>query len=175
MRRSLVFVLLSLLVAAPAALAGVAPGDRSVDDGTLSVKRGKGAVGLNIRGAIIGRLDRGTVRAVDPDDTDGSGPVLKGCDRGSADISDKTADPDDVTILCSGTDIRFRLLGGGKYLLKIQGTGIFLSAVGFGRVFLDGRGDVTGGPDGVYSVNGGAYRSLPDEPTPFPLAAPNGD
>jgi hypothetical protein len=173
MRRLLVFALLSALLAAPAAARAIegGPGPKN-GDGTLSVKRGKGTVGMKIDGVIIGRLRQGRITAYDPDPTDGSGPILKGCER-KRDISDQTINPDDVKVLCSGNDIRFRLIG-GKYMIQIRGSGIFLSAVGHGMVYFDGRGDITGEPDGVYSLNGDPYESLPDVPTQLPLQAPPG-
>jgi hypothetical protein len=63
---------------------------------------------------------------------------------------------------------------GGFYSITIKGYGINISAVGHGRVWLDGSGDDTGLPDGVYSFNDGPFQSLPDGGKWFPLAAPSG-
>jgi hypothetical protein len=161
MRRALVISLLTLGLGVPAvALAG----DTAGDDGTLSVRSGRGTVGLNLsRGAVIGRLARGYVKVDDWVDTDNTRIDFWGCDH--------TKDVDENTTVCGGTYIRFRLIG-DRYRLTVRGSGVFLSAVGLGRVYLDGRGDPEAGifRDGVYSLNGEPYKSLPDEPDSFLLA-----
>ena len=50
----------------------------------------------------------------------------------------------------------------------VQGSGIFVSAVGRGTVTVDGSGE-NGLPDGVISFDDGAYESLPDLSTVFQL------
>ena len=162
--------LLVLVVAAPA-VAAVVP--RDSDDGTLSVKHARGTVVFNpIRGVVIGRFDRGKIFIKDPYPDDGDGPAVWGCSH-RRDLSDQTPSPDDLLLVCSGTDVRFRLVG-GVYRMKVVGVGISLSAVGRGVVTLDGRGDGTGTPDGVYSINDQPYRSLPDYAEDFTLAASPG-
>jgi hypothetical protein len=167
--RRLAFVCLLLLLAVPVAAAAF-PGESN--DGTLEVDRGKGIVTLRITGSIIGTLARGRISAIDPDASDGSGPILKNCSH-REDLSDQTVDPNDVRLLCSGSNLRFRLVG-GFYNITIRGYGINVSAVGHGRVMLDGLGDDTGLPDGVYSFNGAPFQSLPDVVKWFLLAAPPG-
>ena len=162
MRRGLVLSSLVLVLALPASVFALS---FNKDDGTLSVKRGRGLVALNITGAILGRLDRGRIVAYDPDVTDGSGAVLRGCDR-YQDLSDTTRNPNDTKEVCAGTKIRFRLIG-GKYALRIVGSGIFLSAVGQGDVTLTGS-------DGFYSFNDEPYQDFPDTPVQFVLGAPSG-
>jgi len=159
MRRLTLLSLLALVLAAPAfALPG------SDSDGTLSVKRGRGYVGLNFNGAALGKLSHGRVTISDPVDSDGPGPDFWGCD--------KKRDVSDTTTVCSGDDIRWRAIG-GKYRIGVKGFGIYLSAVGHGTVFLDGRGEESDRPDGVYSFNGDDYQSLPDDATTFVLAPPS--
>lgn len=142
-------------------------------DGTLSVKRGKGLVWLRVNGSIIGQLARGTIRAYDPDTSDGSGPILKNCGY-FADLSDSTPNPNGKKVVCSGTNLRFRLIG-GFYFIRITGIGIYVSAVGQGKVTLNGTGDAAAGiPDGSFSLNDAPYQSLPDYPKTYPLVAPAG-
>ena len=141
-------------------------------DGTLSVQRGRGYVKLRITGSIIGTLVRGQISAYDPVNDDGSGPVLKNCTH-REDLSDDTATPNDTKLLCSGSNLRFRLIG-GFYSITIRGVGIYISAVGHGKVTLDGTGDDTGLPDGVFSINDGPNQSLPDSAKTVVLTAPPG-
>jgi hypothetical protein len=161
MRRALVTALLTLGLIVPAvALAG----DSAGDDGTLSVRSGKGLVGLNLsRGATIGRLGKGRLTVDDWVDTDNTRIDFWGCEL--------TRDIDENTTVCAGTYIRFRIIG-NRYRLKLTGRGIFLSAVGQGTVTLNGSGDPDLGiyRDGVYSLNGDPYRSLPDDSETFQLA-----
>lgn len=163
MQRALVIVLVTLGLAVPAvALAG----DTASDDGTLSVRSGKGKIVLRLaRGAVIGRLGRGNVTADDFVETDNTRIDFWGCER--------TKPIDENTTVCSGTYIRFRAIG-DRYRLTVSGGGIFLSAVGRGQILLDGRGDPEAGifRDGVYSLNGDPYKSLPDVADTFALAPP---
>lgn len=124
------------------------------------MRHGRGVVRLNFNGAVFGRISKGTVRITDPIDGDGAGADFYGCDARR---------DTDTTTVCSGEDIRYRAIG-GRYTVKLAGSGIFLSAVGRGKVLLNGNGDETG----VYSFNGADYQSLPDDPTLFQLAAPSG-
>jgi hypothetical protein len=159
MRRVPLLVLLALIAATPAfALTG------SADDGTLSVKRGRGYVGLNFNGAAIGSIARGKVSVDDPIDGDGAGVDFYGCETERPVTDTKT--------ICAGEDIRFRAIG-GKYRIRVYArNGLYLTAVGTGLVRLNGNGDDTDRPDGVYSFNDEEYQSLPDEAKDFPLAAP---
>jgi hypothetical protein len=160
MRRALIIVCVTLGLAVPAvALAGDAS-----EDGTLSVRYGKGRVQLGLsHGVVIGRLGRGSVRVDDTIETDNTRIDFWGCDR--------TKDLDENTILCTGNDIRFRVIG-DRYRLLVKGFGIFLSAVGRGQVSIDGMGDPDAGiyRDGSYSLNGGPYQSLPNDGDSFALA-----
>ena len=165
MRRVPLMILLALGLAVPAGAYAFA-GD--ADDGTLSVRHARGAVGLRVTGAIIGHINHGRLSVKDPIIDDGTGPELWGCDH-KRDLSDEV--PDDVYLTCSGNDIRFRMAG-GRYRLFVKGSGIALSVVGHGRVMLDGRGDDDADPDGGYSFNDEPYQSLPADPTLFSLAAP---
>jgi hypothetical protein len=161
MRRLIVLAAAAALIALPAAALALPLGS---DDGTLSVRHGRGVVRLAFKGAVFGRVAKGVVRITDPVDGDGEGADFFNCD---------SRRDTDTTTVCSGSDIRFRAIG-GRYSVKVAGSGIFLSAVGRGRVLLNGNGDDTGNPDGGYSFNGDDYQSLPDDPMLFTLAAPSG-
>jgi hypothetical protein len=160
MRRALIIVCVTLGLAVPAVAFA---GDAASDDGTLSVRYGRGLVQLGLRhGVVIGRLGKGSIKVDDWVETDNTRIDFWGCET--------TRDIDENTTVCSGTGIRFRVIGQG-YRLKIVGPGLFLSAVGRGNVLLDGSGNADLGiRDGVYSFNGEPYKSLPDKADTFSLA-----
>lgn len=148
---------LALLALPAAALAlGGAAGD-----GTLAVSSATGSVSIAARGALIGQLDRGKVVLQDPDVNDGNDPVVWGYES-KRDLTDTKA-------LYSGTNIRFRIIG-GFFRIKVIGSGMDLSLVG--------RGSVTLGPTlglltlGTYAVNGGVPLPFPEVVTSVQLAAP---
>jgi len=166
MRRLVLFTVLACGLAVPAA--GLGFGGIG-DDGTLSVRNGLGKVTLKpFTGSAIGRVARGWIRINDPVATDGDGVDFFGtCDERRVDL--KTG-----AVTCSGFNIRFRAVG-GRYVVALRGSGIYLSVVGRGGGVLDGRGDAPDvRHDGVYSLNDGAYRSLPDDETSFALTEPVG-
>jgi len=165
MRRLIVLAAAVALIVVPTALAALPQGG---DDGTLSVRRGRGVVVLKFRGAVIGRIAHGSVRITDPVGGDGQGADFFGCDNIPRAVSDTTS-------VCRGDDIRFRAIG-GRYAVKVSGSGIFLSAVGRGKVVMNGIGDPEAGifNDGGYSLNGDDYQSLPNDPISFILSAPPG-
>ena len=148
---------LALLAVPAAALAfGAAPGD-----GTLGVSAASGTVSVAARGALIGQIDRGKVTIDDPDPRDGRQPVVSGYES--------RREVTDTKIIYSGTDLRFRIIG-GFFRAKVSGTGMDLSIVG--------RGSVTIGPSlglitaGTFSLNGAAAQPFPDLLTSLQLAAP---
>jgi hypothetical protein len=140
-------------------LPSVASGGKKAD-GTLSVQDGKGVVQIAARGTIIGRIDQGTVLAIDRNPNDGSTPIVKG---GRVRLVTLTRQ------VHQGRNIRFRLVG-GFYRLKVQGRGISLSAVGRGAVTLNG--DERFADTGLYSLNGGDWVPVPYGPETVQLAAP---
>jgi hypothetical protein len=169
MRRLVCFTVLALALAAAAAGFALAS---SSDDGTLSVKAGIGKVTLSFNGSAVGRVARGEIRVTDPLIADGLGMETWGCDTGSYDKT--TIDGDGLVSVCRGNGLRFRAIG-GKYQIKLKGSGIYLSAVGQGSVWLNGAGDSPDvGPDGTYSLNDQPYKSLPDLGTYVDLSAPTG-
>ena len=137
--RKLVLTLFVLACAVPAA--GSAAPARGVGDGTLSVDDGEGRIVIVAKGAVIGRFERGSVTIQDRTPNDAFDPKIWGDTRGFnvSDAGEKY----------TGTDVRFRLIG-GEFRLVVQGSGIDLSAVGDGRVHLDGAGR----SPGTYSLDG---------------------
>jgi hypothetical protein len=169
MRRLVRLTILALALAAPAA-AYAAVGGLGSDDGTLSVKAGVGRVSLNFNGSVVGRLTKGVIYLTDPNPSDGYGADFTGCDF----ERDKTTSTTICTSDGHGPVVRFRAIG-GKYEISIRGSGIFLSAVGQGAVYLNGAGDSPDvDVDGWYSLNDGPYKSLPDLGANVTLAAPSG-
>jgi phage-related tail fiber protein len=156
-------VLFLILLAVPAASSAQPSG--KPQDGTLSVREGRGTIVLNAKGSITGRFEKGKLTITDPNPYDSKRPVVYG--------SSKTTYRGARTTIYQGRNIRFRLIG-ARYQIRIEGRGIFLSAIGRGPGIVDGAGDVQAGIfyDGVWSLNEEDYRSLPDEATGFQLMAP---
>jgi hypothetical protein len=153
------FLLAGLLLAAftvPAALSAGTP-----SDGTLSVKRGRGAVVLKLKGTVIGRLTNGRVQVKDFRPFDNNVPLFTGC---------KVRHPFYNVTVCQGRNIGYRVLD-GRFNTNVRGSGISISAVGLGTVMLDGNGE-DGLPDGVMSIDDRPYESLPDDATTLPLGTP---
>jgi hypothetical protein len=164
MRPLVAFTVLAIALAVPAA--GLAVGDGSAD-GTLSVKNARGLVQLQpFNGSAIGRIGRGRVVITDSVFDDGAGFDFWGCDT--------KFDKSDTTTVCSGSNLRFRAIG-GSYRIVIRGAGISVSAVGRGTVLLDGRGEDPDVNDGSFALNDSPYKSLPNVPRPYVLSAPSGD
>jgi hypothetical protein len=166
--RTLIILACSLVaVTALAASAGAA----STVNGMLSVEEGRGVVGLDLRGSVLGRLRNGTVRVVDLTPRDRFGEIVFG-----RELEEEVVGPRQV--IYRGQGIRFRMLG-GAYKVVIRGAGIELAAVGRGTVSLDGEPRVVGDVTGLYSVSGvdcGVEPLLcipvPDEPVRFTIGAP---
>jgi hypothetical protein len=152
----LLAVLVTAMLAVPVALGGDAPGD-----GTLSVKRGRGSIDLKFKGSVIGRIT-GRVFVRDFRPQDDTVPQLVGC-------KPRVRHPLTGVSTCKGRNVSFRILD-GRYRVILHGTGIFLSAAGYGSVTVDGIGD-EGVNEGMMSLNDQPYQSLPDNPETFPLEA----
>lgn len=136
-----------------------------VEDGTLSVRDGRATIQLRMNGGIIGRFGRGKLTITDSL-SDGAIVVVRGAER-ERDLNERTT-------VYSGTNIRFRITDERRFVVKINGSKINFSAVGRGDGWLDGWGDPEDGIffDGSFSLNGGAYESIPDERERLELAAP---
>jgi hypothetical protein len=158
----LAFLLSASLVAATVATAGPAPRE----DGTLTVRDGRGTIAIRLKGSILGRLGKGTLTVTDSVD-DGATIIVRGADRPPLERG--------RTTVYSGTNIRFRIADDRRVAVKLQGKGLNFSAVGRGEGWMDGLGDPSDGIffDGSYSLNGEPYHSLPDERTPFELVLPS--
>jgi hypothetical protein len=157
--RRLVIIIGVLVLALPAAAGALM---RAPGDGTLVVDNAQGSVVLNVRGGIIGRFDQGSIEVTDLAPGDGLPPRVFGYQQA------RQLGPHRV--LYSGeNDVRFRLIGGG-WRVRITAIGIDLSAVGRGVAILDGSG-FTDQP-GHYSLNGGAFQSMPHAPTRLTLGTP---
>ena len=155
MRRHLALLALLALMLPAAAWAM----KRDASDGTLSVRQGRGVFTVNARGGIIGSFAHGRVVVTDPIDGDGTGPIVTGDDWHKF--------RSETTTVYGGTRVRFRLIG-GKFTIRVYGTGVSLSVVGTGKVTLNGDGT---DDDGMYSVNGGSYELVPATAFQFPLNA----
>jgi hypothetical protein len=170
--RKLVLLGCSLaIMAAVAVTSAVAAVDQP---GSLSVDQGRGVVMLELRGSVLGRLGNGTIRVTDLTPRDPFGEIVTGKNLSA----EERVGP--RTVLYRGQGLRFRMLG-GRYRIRVVGTGIALSAVGRGLVLLDGerRADE---PTGLYSLTEGVDCSieptlctpLPDGPERFTLGLVEG-
>ena len=161
MRRILCLAALAMLVAPAAALAnGV-----TAPDGTLSVRDGDGSMWLAMRGAMIGRLGSGVLEVELPGaDRECDGLTVWGAE-GSTDWTRQRELGQFVTVCrFSGRGIRFRLTLAGSQIVRVKrGRNLDLSAVGRAVGGIKGAG----GLDGLYSVDGAPYESLPDEGSPI--------
>jgi hypothetical protein len=157
MRRILLVTTLLAAFTVPLALAADTP-----SDGTLSVKRGRGAVVLKLKGTVIGRVKNGRIQIRD----------LRPFDTNDPQVSCKSKKHSILTGVwtCKGRTISFRVAD-GRFNVNVRGTGIWISAVGRGPVTVDGAGDL-GLADGQFSIDSAPYQSLPDFSTSFFLGTP---
>jgi hypothetical protein len=156
LRTFLAFVIVAGAVVCSAAVA--AP-----NTGELSVERGRGAVILEIRGSVLGRLASGTLRVTDTSPRDPYTALVFGRSMTEERVSPRT-------VVYRGVGLRFRMVG-GSYRIGARGAGISLSAVGRGFVTLDGEPRLATEESGIYSINGAdcgleplSCLPLPDEP-----------
>lgn len=155
--------------AVAATLVGLA-GAAEPPAGTLSVERGRGAVVLDLRGSVLGRLATGTLRVTDQTPNDRYGALVVG-----RKVTQERIGP--RTVVFKGAGLRFRMLGGGTRAV-VKGVGIDVSAVGRGAVVLDGDPRFVGDDTGVYSLDGvdcslepEACLPMPSDPIRFVLGA----
>jgi hypothetical protein len=156
MRRFLLFLGLMATLAVPA----VVPAAASTD-GTLSVKRGRATINIKLRGTVIGRMASGTIRIRDLGPYDDSIPQIRHC---------RLRYPNSTTIACTGKKIVFRAVD-GRFVVRLKGSGIFLSAVGRGTVTVTGAANPNFPSNGVMSVDNGPYQQIPDFETTFTLGS----
>jgi hypothetical protein len=155
MGKTVLILLLALLIPAAAQ-------SRPPQNGTLSIREGRGIVQVDARGSITGRVN-GKITITDPKPYDTKRPVVYG--------AKKTVYRNVRTTVYQGKNLRFRLIG-ARFNFRIQGRAIFLSAIARGGGVIDGAGDPTADIffDGVWSLNDSPPQSLPDTATPFDLA-----
>lgn len=152
---------LAALVVATAAGAARPP----TEDGTLTVRDGRGTLTLKFRGSLIGRLSSGKI-VVTSSVYGTTMSVVRGWETRSFTAHGT---------VYSGRSIRFRVADDRRVTVKLTGKGLNFSAVGRGDAFIDGIGNPEAGIffDGTYSLNGDAYKSLPDDRTRIELRAPS--
>jgi hypothetical protein len=164
--RSARLILLAAVAVLSLALTALASAARPgpVEDGTLSVRDGRATIQLRLKGGVIGRFGRGRLTVVDAlGET--SSVVVRG--------AEKVSSPNARTTVYTGRSIRFRIADEKRFVVRISASKINLSAVGRGDGWLDGWGNPDRGVyfDGSFSLNGDAYKSIPDERDPIQLAA----
>ena len=131
--------LLALTLLALTMSAATATGAARAPGGSLSIVGGRGSVQVTGTKALIGTIDKGSLKITDLTPTDGSSPFVNGVPRGK-----------DVWL--RGQNIRFRILK-GHYKIVARGDGISISAYGSGTAVLDGDPDQVGAT-GVFAVGG---------------------
>ena len=146
----------ALALAVPAVLAAAGT------DGTMSVKRGRALIVFDkLQGTAIGRMASGKVRIRVLRPKTDAAPQFLHCQKR---IINRT------TTLCQGKKLTFRALD-GHYVIRLQGSGIFMSAAGQGTGSTQGAA-IPGLSNGVISFDDGPYGTIPDDPTPFTLGTP---
>ena len=141
--------LATLVVLAVPALAGA-----ERPRGSLEVTDGRGVITIKGRGALLGRLDRGSLMIVDLTPNDQWSPRVNGVPRGKL-------------VSMRGRDVTF-YVPAGRYRIVVRGEGINISARGAGSAVLDGQPDATGAA-GEYAVGDAAPEPLPDDPSRVPF------
>jgi hypothetical protein len=152
-------LLLLAIVAALAVPAGLLAAGGT--DGTLSIKRGKALIVFDkLQGTAIGRMASGTIRIRMLRPRVDTPPVFRHCRKRVINRR---------TVVCQGKKLQFRAAD-GHYVIRLQGRGIFMSAVGQGTGSTDGK--TIGAANGTMSFDDGPYYPIPDDLTPFTLGTP---
>jgi hypothetical protein len=118
--------------------------------GSLEITGGRGVITIKGRGALLGRLDKGSLLITDLSPADQWSPRINGVPRGRL-------------VSIRGKDITF-YVPAGRYKIVARGEGVNLSARGAGVAMLNGEADPTGAT-GVYAVGDDAPQSIPVELT----------
>lgn len=166
MRRLALVTLLVFAVAAPAALAA----HRTPGDGTVAGAHVNGTVVIYGHGAIWGVVtgSGASIQVTDADSTDGTVKVS------GWDVQKSTLQPFTTVYSTTLSDddgsMRFALVSGGDYRLVLKGSDISFSAVGGGRVRLDGSD--TSGPTGKYQLGDNPWQPVPVVSTSFSFPSP---
>jgi hypothetical protein len=138
---------ISALVLVPAAFGALGG---ATEDGTLSIRDGNGVFVFNVKGSVLGRVDKGQIEVYDKNPDDAREPEVRGADRTRAATEHKT--------IFSGKKIRFRIVG-GSFRTKISALGVDVSAVGRGVVTMNAYDDSAN--PGEYSLNLEDYELVP--------------
>jgi len=153
MRRPLLISLIVLVISLTAVSVASARAERGFDDSDIEYIEGTGRINATMRGALIGSVQgTGTVTVTDlPDRV--TTRIL---------VINETASwkLDEDTTVYAGKNLRFRIFR-GKWRVKVQGDGIFVSIVGTGTLGFAG--------EGRYSLAGAPYRPWPEEWTTLRL------
>jgi hypothetical protein len=163
MRRILLSCAVLAVLMLPAAATARAPGHAK--PGFLVVRKGTGDGGVNghpvvtvvVQGFVLGRVSQeAQVDVYQLPSVAGQGaPQVAG-----ADVSTRAIRWHGFTgKQYSGSDFRFRALA-GFYRVVVRGSGVYVFAGGHGNVRLRGS-SVYRRVDGIYSLDGRAFRSLP--------------
>ena len=145
-RLPVICVLLALALPGAASARTGAPGD-----GTLLAKNANARIVVQAKGGLIGRCDECVVTIKDPNPDDGSGPVVNGAEA--------RHDVNDTTTRWSGTNMRFRIIG-GRFTVSVSGFGVDLSVIGKGQFTVQGNKGTD--DDGTFSLNGAAAQPITD-------------
>lgn len=167
MRRILVSCAVLAVLTLPAAATARAPGaakpgflvvSRAVGDGGVN---GRPVVTLVVKGFVLGRVSQeARVEITQLPSVGGQGaPQVVGADVSARAIKWRGRFNGKEY---SGSNFRFRALG-GLYRIVVRGSGVYLFAGGHGHVTLRGSSAYPQA-DGRYSVDAGAFRSLPKRP-----------
>jgi hypothetical protein len=116
---------------------------------SLEIRDGRGVVTVKGRGALLGRLDRGSLVVTDLSPNDQWSPRVNGVPRGRL-------------VSIRGRDITF-YVPAGRYRVVARGEGINISARGTGSAVLDGQPDAAGAT-GDYAVGDNEQVPIPDDP-----------
>ena len=145
---------LTLLVAGLIVPAVALAAKSDAKDGTLVVRNADAKLYLwKANGTVYGRIASGKLIIDDSNPIDEVEPEVYGAEQVLPDYNDEGM------VTYSGKGIRFRFFGGG-YTIRIQGTGVNLSAVGRGNARLTGLGTPLDGDYGDFAVNGGKFQDL---------------
>jgi hypothetical protein len=165
--RKLLVLACSLAVAA---VLTVSAGAADPTTGVLSIDQGRGAVTLDVRGVVLGRLGNGSIRVTDHTPRDPFTEIVRGK------YLEERVGP--RTVVYRGQGLRFRMVG-GRFRIVIRGSGITVSANARGFVTLDGERRSFDEVTGLYSLTGAdcslepeLCTVIPDDPERFPLGGP---
>ena len=153
MRRALLFALAAGISLAAASTASATPAGLLAAQSTpgsesISLKYGVGYAVVWKKGAVLGRVRRGTITVIDLADGGEPSGFVRGCEHRSGRLAEK--------LVCRGSDLSF-YVHGGTWKVRIEGRGINISGVVRGTLGLD-RAD---GGTGRYSIGGASYRRWP--------------